>query len=183
VRALTRRRDVLLIFDEIECGLSGPALFAYEQFGVKPDSSHAGEADRGRVAMGAILMTDDVASTIKPGSRRDVRRWSVPSRASRTMSSSGCQIRRFSSTFHKRARGSTKRLTDLAAAGAFAPCGVSGSCGGSTLMGNGVAGGERGVRGRVAPLSAGEYTDSSAAPARRTRDDLAEGRRILEEIL
>jgi acetylornithine/N-succinyldiaminopimelate aminotransferase len=68
VRALTRERDVALIFDEIQCGLGRTGtLFAYEQFGVEPDILSLAKPIAGGLPMGAILMTDAIASTIKPG--------------------------------------------------------------------------------------------------------------------
>src|SRR6185369_9733907 len=68
VRALTKERDVALIFDEIQCGLGRTGkLFAYEQFGVEPDILSLAKPLAGGLPMGAILMTEEIASTIKPG--------------------------------------------------------------------------------------------------------------------
>ena len=68
VRALTKERDVALIFDEIQCGLGRTGtLFAYEQFGVEPDLLTLAKPLAGGLPMAAVLMTEAIASTIKPG--------------------------------------------------------------------------------------------------------------------
>jgi acetylornithine/N-succinyldiaminopimelate aminotransferase len=68
VRALTKERDVALIFDEIQCGLGRTGtLFAYEHFGVEPDLLTLAKPLAGGLPMAAVLMTDAIASTIKPG--------------------------------------------------------------------------------------------------------------------
>jgi predicted acetylornithine/succinylornithine family transaminase len=68
VRALTREREVALIFDEIQCGLGRTGrLFAYEHFGVEPDILSLAKPIAGGLPMGAILMTQEIAATIRPG--------------------------------------------------------------------------------------------------------------------
>jgi len=68
VRALTRERDVALIFDEIQCGLGRTGkLFAYEHAGVEPDLLTLAKPLAGGLPMGAVLMTADIAAAIKPG--------------------------------------------------------------------------------------------------------------------
>ena len=68
LRAMTRERDVALILDEIQCGLGRTGtLFAYEQAGIEPDIVTLAKPLAGGLPMGAILMTDDIAGTIKPG--------------------------------------------------------------------------------------------------------------------
>src|SRR6185503_3125094 len=66
--AATKERDVALIFDEIQCGLGRTGtLFAYEQFDVVPDMVTLAKPLAGGLPMGAILMTNAIAETIKPG--------------------------------------------------------------------------------------------------------------------
>jgi predicted acetylornithine/succinylornithine family transaminase len=68
LRAMTTARQVALIFDEIQCGLGRTGtLFAYEQAGIEPDMVTLAKPLAGGLPMGAILMTDEIASAIKPG--------------------------------------------------------------------------------------------------------------------
>ena len=68
VRALTKERDVALIFDEIQCGLGRTGkLFAYEHFDVEPDMVTLAKPLAGGLPMAAVLMTEAIAQTIKPG--------------------------------------------------------------------------------------------------------------------
>lgn len=68
LRALTKERDVLLILDEIQCGLGRTGtVFAYEHFGIEPDMLTLAKPLAGGLPMAAVLMTDEIASTIKPG--------------------------------------------------------------------------------------------------------------------
>ena len=68
LRALTKERRIALIFDEIQCGLGRTGnLFAYERIGVTPDILTLAKPLAGGLPMGAILMTDEIAQAIKPG--------------------------------------------------------------------------------------------------------------------
>ena len=68
LRALTKERRVALIFDEIQCGLGRTgSLFAYERLGVEPDILTLAKPIAGGLPMGAILVTDEIAKAIKPG--------------------------------------------------------------------------------------------------------------------
>jgi predicted acetylornithine/succinylornithine family transaminase len=68
LRALTRQYGAALIFDEVQCGLGRTgALFAYEHAGVEPDMMTLAKPLAGGLPMGAVLMTADVASAIEPG--------------------------------------------------------------------------------------------------------------------
>jgi predicted acetylornithine/succinylornithine family transaminase len=68
LRAMTKERQVALILDEIQCGLGRTGtLFAYEQAGIEPDMVTLAKPLAGGLPMGAILMTDEIASVIKPG--------------------------------------------------------------------------------------------------------------------
>ncbi|NOT24037.1 MAG: acetylornithine transaminase [Nitrospiraceae bacterium] len=69
VRDLCSKKDVLLIFDEIQTGMGRTGtLFAYEQFGVQPDIMTLAKALGGGVPIGACLATDSVAKAFSPGS-------------------------------------------------------------------------------------------------------------------
>jgi predicted acetylornithine/succinylornithine family transaminase len=68
LRALTKSRNIALILDEIQCGLGRTGtLFAYEQAGIEPDMVTLAKPLAGGLPMGAVLMTDEIAATIKPG--------------------------------------------------------------------------------------------------------------------
>jgi len=68
LRALTRERQVALIFDEIQCGLGRTGkLLAYEHLGVEPDLLTLAKPLAGGQPMGAILVNSPIAATIKPG--------------------------------------------------------------------------------------------------------------------
>jgi acetylornithine/N-succinyldiaminopimelate aminotransferase len=68
LRALTHERRIVLMFDEIQCGLGRTGhLFAYERVNVAPDVMTLAKPIAGGLPMGAILMTEEVAATIQPG--------------------------------------------------------------------------------------------------------------------
>ncbi len=68
VRELCDEHNALLIFDEVQCGLGRTGyLFAYEAFGVLPDMLTLAKPLAGGLPIGAVLMTDAVAATIRPG--------------------------------------------------------------------------------------------------------------------
>ena len=65
---ICRRRDVLLIFDEVQCGLGRTGkLFAYEHSGVKPDLLTLAKPLAGGLPMGAVLVNEKAASAIEKG--------------------------------------------------------------------------------------------------------------------
>ncbi|WP_028453875.1 acetylornithine transaminase [Chitinilyticum litopenaei] len=67
LRALCDRHGLLLIVDEVQtgCGRTGP-LFAYEQYGIRPDIMVLGKGLGGGVPISALLATDAV-SCFEPG--------------------------------------------------------------------------------------------------------------------
>jgi predicted acetylornithine/succinylornithine family transaminase len=68
LRALTAERGVALIFDEIQCGLGRTGtLFAYEQIGVEPDILTLAKPLAAGLPMGAVLLTERIASTLQAG--------------------------------------------------------------------------------------------------------------------
>jgi len=68
LHALTRERQVALIFDEIQCGMGRTgSLFAYEQIGVEPDMLTLAKPIAGGLPMGAVLLSNRIASTINAG--------------------------------------------------------------------------------------------------------------------
>ena len=68
LRALTSERGIALIFDEIQCGLGRTGhLFAYEGIGVTPDMLTLAKPIAGGLPMGAVLMTEEIAASMEPG--------------------------------------------------------------------------------------------------------------------
>ena len=68
LRRVTEERGIALIFDEIQCGLGRLGTFmAYERAGVTPDMVTIAKPLAGGLPMGAILVTPEIADTIKPG--------------------------------------------------------------------------------------------------------------------
>lgn len=69
VRALCDEKDILLILDEIQCGMGRcGTMYAYEQYGVKPDILTTAKAVGCGVPVGAFLMSQKVAdSSLVPG--------------------------------------------------------------------------------------------------------------------
>jgi len=67
-RKLTETHDALLILDEIQCGLGRTGrYFAYQHYGVQPDIVTIAKPLAAGLPLGAILMTDRVASSMHPG--------------------------------------------------------------------------------------------------------------------
>jgi predicted acetylornithine/succinylornithine family transaminase len=63
------RRDVLLIFDEIQCGMGRTGrLFAHEYYGVTPDLMTLAKALGNGFPIGALLAAEKCADTFPPGS-------------------------------------------------------------------------------------------------------------------
>lgn len=69
VRALCDERDILLILDEIQCGMGRTgSMFAWQQYGVRPDLMTTAKALGCGVPVGAFLMTEKTAaSSLSPG--------------------------------------------------------------------------------------------------------------------
>ena len=61
VKALCEQRDILLILDEIQCGMGRTGeMFAWQRYGVKPDIMTCAKALGCGVPVGAFLMTEKV---------------------------------------------------------------------------------------------------------------------------
>lgn len=68
LRRLCDQHNALLVFDEVQCGMGRTGtLFAYEQSGVTPDIMTLAKPLAGGLPVGAILVTEAVASHIHPG--------------------------------------------------------------------------------------------------------------------
>ncbi|HOQ38255.1 MAG TPA: aspartate aminotransferase family protein [Acetivibrio sp.] len=68
VRKLCDEKGILLIFDEVQCGLGRTGkLFAYEHFGIEPDIFTLAKALGGGFPIGALCAKEHVASAFEPG--------------------------------------------------------------------------------------------------------------------
>lgn len=68
VRELCDRAGLLLIFDEVQCGLGRTGrLFAHQHYGVKPDVMTLAKALGGGFPIGALLAREEVARAFEPG--------------------------------------------------------------------------------------------------------------------
>jgi glutamate-1-semialdehyde 2,1-aminomutase len=67
VREITKRHDVVLIFDEVKTGLAIAAGGATERFGVQPDMVTLAKTLGGGLPSGAIGGTDEVMSVVEDG--------------------------------------------------------------------------------------------------------------------
>lgn len=68
VRALCDEKDLVLIFDEVQCGMGRTGTnFAYEYFGVEPDVLTLAKALGGGVPIGALLAKSPFSETFTPG--------------------------------------------------------------------------------------------------------------------
>ena len=185
VRALTKERDVALIFDEIQCGLGRTGtLFAYEQFGVEPDMLTLAKPLAGGLPMGAVLMTEAIASTIKPGDHGTTFGGGpfVASVANYVVSrlSDPAMLR------HVTENGAWfgKQLADIAhRTGRIRAVRGMGFMWGIDVMGTAAHVVNEAYEAGLLTCSAGEYTVRLLPPLVATRDELALGLAKLEEIL
>jgi len=65
---LCNKKDMLLIFDEIQCGLGRTGkVFAYQYYNVEPDILTLAKSLGGGLPIGALIAKEKVASSFKPG--------------------------------------------------------------------------------------------------------------------
>lgn len=68
VRALCDEHDMLLMLDEIQCGMGRSGyMFAWQEYGVKPDVMAVAKALGNGVPIGAFLAQGKAADAMKPG--------------------------------------------------------------------------------------------------------------------
>ncbi len=69
MKEICEKRDILLILDEIQCGMGRTGeMFAWQGYGVKPDIMTCAKALGCGVPVGAFVMTEKVAkASLKPG--------------------------------------------------------------------------------------------------------------------
>ncbi|MBU9724741.1 aspartate aminotransferase family protein [Diplocloster modestus] len=69
VKAICEERDILLIFDEIQCGMGRTGeMFAWQHYGVQPDVMTCAKALGCGIAVGAFVLNEKVAgASLVPG--------------------------------------------------------------------------------------------------------------------
>ncbi len=68
LRALCDEKDLLLIFDEVQCGMGRTGYpFAWQSYGVRPDVMSLAKALGGGVPIGALVATGAAAKVLAPG--------------------------------------------------------------------------------------------------------------------
>ena len=68
LRELCNENDLLLIFDEVQTGMGRLGTwFGYQTWNVQPDIMTLAKGLAGGVAVGAIIATDEVAPSLRPG--------------------------------------------------------------------------------------------------------------------
>ncbi len=68
VRKLCDEKDILLVFDEVQCGMGRTGrLFAHQHYGVCPDVIALAKGAAGGVPIGILMATDKAATGFEPG--------------------------------------------------------------------------------------------------------------------
>jgi predicted acetylornithine/succinylornithine family transaminase len=67
-RAACDRTGAMLVFDEVQCGMGRTGtLWAYEQYGVRPDAMTLAKGLAGGLPIGACVTTPEFADVLQPG--------------------------------------------------------------------------------------------------------------------
>jgi len=185
LRRMTTERGIALIFDEIQCGLGRLGTFlAYESFGVTPDVVTLAKPLAGGLPMGAILVSTKIADTIKPGDHGTtfgggplvasvalevVRRISDPSLLA--------TVRENGEWLGETLRSIAKHTGKVRAVRGM------GYMWGLDVVEKAAEVIERGWEAGLLVLSAGDHTVRLLPPLIMTREDLARGMALLENIL
>jgi predicted acetylornithine/succinylornithine family transaminase len=185
IRALTKERQVALIFDEVQCGLGRTGtLFAYEQFHVEPDVLTLAKPLAAGLPMGAVLLNEEIADAIKAGDHGTtfgggpfvarvaeyvLERLSDPSLLAAVRENGawfGNQLRELASR--------TSRIRGVRGAGYIWGVDVMGTA--AHVVSEAQSAG-------LLVCGAGEYTVRLLPPLVATRDELAQGIALLEQVL
>ena len=185
LRTVTKARNIALILDEIQCGLGRTGtLFAYEHSGIVPDMVTLAKPLAGGLPMGAILMTEEIAQTIKPGDHGTtfgggpfvasvalhvLARLSDPRLLQHVRETGAWFGKQLNEIAHR-----TSRIRQVRGAGLMWGIDVMGTAAHvvSEALGRGLL-----------VCSAGDYTVRLLPPLVSTQDELARGLQILEEVL
>ena len=185
LRAVTASRNIALIFDEIQCGLGRTgSLFAYEQIGVVPDMVTLAKPLAGGLPMGAVLMTEPIASAMQYGDHGTtfgggpfvasvalhvLDRLSDPALLEHVRETGAWFGQELGEIAHR-----TSRIRQVRGTGFIWGLDVMGTA--AHVMSEAQANG-------LLVLTAGEYTVRLLPPLVATKEELARGLQILEEVL
>jgi len=185
VRELTSERQVALIFDEIQCGLGRTGtLFAYQRLGVEPDLLTLAKPVAGGLPMGVTLVNSEIAAAMQPGDHGTtfgggpfvarvaeyvLERLSEPSLLASVRDNGAW----FGGQLRELARR-TGRIRGVRGVGYMWGIDVMGTA--AHVVSEAQAAG-------LLVCSAGEYTVRLLPPLVATRDDLAQGLALLEQVL
>lgn len=185
LRAVTAARNIALIFDEIQCGLGRTGtLFAYERAGVEPDMLTLAKPLAGGLPMGAVLMTEPIARAMQYGDHGTtfgggpfvasvalhvLDRLSHPMLLQHVRDTGAWFGHELNEIAHR-----TGRIRQVRGAGFMWGIDVMGTAAHvvSEAMTHGLL-----------VLTAGEYTVRILPPLVATKEELARGLQILEEVL
>jgi acetylornithine/N-succinyldiaminopimelate aminotransferase len=185
LRALTKARNIAMILDEIQCGFGRTGtLFAYEQAGIEPDMVTLAKPIAGGLPMGAVLMTDAIAATMKPGDHGTtfgggpfvasvalhvLERLADPALLAQVRENGAWLGQELNEIAHR-----TSRIRQVRGVGLMWGIDVMGTA--AHVVSEALANG-------LLVCSAGDYTVRLLPPLVATRDELARGLQILEEVL
>ena len=185
LRAVTAQRNIALIFDEIQCGLGRTgSLFAYEQIGVVPDMVTLAKPLAGGLPMGAVLMTEPIASAMQYGDHGTtfgggpfvasvalhvLERLADPALLAHVRETGAWFGHELGEIAHR-----TSRIRQVRGTGFIWGLDVMGTA--AHVVSEAQANG-------LLVLTAGEYTVRLLPPLVATKEELARGLQILEEVL
>ena len=185
LRAVTKERNIALVFDEIQCGLGRTGtLFAYEQIGVEPDMVTLAKPLAGGLPMGAVLMTEPIAAAMQYGDHGTtfgggpfvasvalhvLGRLADPALLEHVRETGAWFGRELNEIAHR-----TSRIRQVRGAGFMWGIDVMGTA--AHVVSEAMAHG-------LLVLTAGEYTVRILPPLVATKEELARGLQILEEVL
>jgi predicted acetylornithine/succinylornithine family transaminase len=185
LRAVTKARNIALVFDEIQCGLGRTGtLFAYEQTGVEPDMVTLAKPLAGGLPMGAVLMTEPIAAAMQYGDHGTtfgggpfvasvalhvLERLADPALLAHVRDTGAWFGRELNEIAHR-----TSRIRQVRGAGFMWGIDVMGTA--AHVVSEAMAHG-------LLVLTAGEYTVRILPPLVATKEELARGLQILEEVL
>ncbi|MGH7677416.1 MAG: aspartate aminotransferase family protein [Gemmatimonadaceae bacterium] len=185
VRELTKQRQIALIFDEVQCGLGRTgSLFAYERLGVEPDLLTLAKPVAAGLPMGLVLANSEIAAAVQPGDHGTtfgggpfvarvaeyvLERLSEPSLLASVRENGawfGAQLRELARR--------TGRIRGVRGVGYIW---------GIDVMGTAAHVVSEAQQAGLLVCGAGEYTVRLLPPLVATRDELAQGIALLEQVL